>query len=139
MPISSSSGVLALLNPRSAPVHAGASVFVVRAVPHKPHTFAGSSITPYIQVDQLASAMSEVVCSVQNLRQKETIMSIIDITVPATDEMQLEESRSQMEQLISDRLGISRVEFLTCLDRGDYSDSEDLEILHLVTLAPFAR
>ncbi|WP_156458801.1 hypothetical protein [Microbacterium sp. Leaf179] len=66
-------------------------------------------------------------------------MSIIDITVPATDEMQLEESRSQMEQLISDRLGISRVEFLTCLDRGDYSDSEDLEILHLVTLAPFAR
>lgn len=66
-------------------------------------------------------------------------MRIIDITVPESTEIDLEESRAAMNQMITDRLGINRVEFLERLDRGEYANSDDLEVLHLITLAPFAR
>jgi hypothetical protein len=66
-------------------------------------------------------------------------MSVIEITVPATAEMRVDDSRAAMSELISDRLGISREAFLARLDAGEYEGVDDGVILHLVTLAPFAR
>ena len=66
-------------------------------------------------------------------------MSTIEITATASEELTIEESRDAMSRLILDRLGISREEFLKQLDAGAYAGRDDKEILHLVTLAPFAR
>lgn len=66
-------------------------------------------------------------------------MSTIEITVPESVEADVTESRAAMETLIRDRLGISRDQFLKNLDHGEYADAEDTDLLHLVTLAPFAR
>lgn len=57
----------------------------------------------------------------------------------ASEELDTAESREAMSRLIGGRLGISREEFLLRLDRGDYDGCDDGEMLHLVTLAPFAR
>jgi len=66
-------------------------------------------------------------------------MSTIEITVPETVELTLEESRAAMSDLIGDRLGVTRDEFLANIDAGIYAESDDIELLHLITLAPFAR
>lgn len=66
-------------------------------------------------------------------------MSTIEITVSAAEELAAEESRAAMSSLISDRLGISREEFLANVDAGNYDASDEEVILQLVTLAPFAR
>lgn len=66
-------------------------------------------------------------------------MSTIELTVPAAAELSVDESRQMMSSLIRDRLSISREDFLARLDAGEYQASEDVEVLHLVTLAPFAR
>lgn len=66
-------------------------------------------------------------------------MSTIELSVPASAEVEIDESRQMMSSLIRDRLSISREEFLAKLDAGEYRGSEDTEVLHLITLAPFAR
>lgn len=66
-------------------------------------------------------------------------MSTIELIASEPVELAVDESRAQMEVLIKDRLGISREEFLANLDAGAYSGSEETDVLHLVTLAPFAR
>lgn len=66
-------------------------------------------------------------------------MTTIEITVSAAEEAAVDESRAAMSSLISDRLGITREEFLQKLDAGEYDASDEEMVLHLVTLAPFAR
>lgn len=66
-------------------------------------------------------------------------MSIIEVTVSAAEEIAADESRAAMSRLISDRLGITREEFLANVDAGAYHESDEEAVLHLVTLAPFAR
>ncbi|GLJ79764.1 hypothetical protein [Microbacterium imperiale] len=66
-------------------------------------------------------------------------MSIIEITVTASEELDADESREAMARLVGDRLGISLDEFLHNVDEGAYNGSDDVDVLHLVTLAPFAR
>lgn len=66
-------------------------------------------------------------------------MSIIEVTVSAAEELAADESREAMSRLISDRLGITREEFLANVDAGAYDESDEEAVLHLVTLAPFAR
>ena len=66
-------------------------------------------------------------------------MSTIEITVPVSEEAGVEQSRRAMSELIQDRLGISREEFLAAVDAGEYDSAEDPETLRLLTLVPFAR
>lgn len=66
-------------------------------------------------------------------------MSITEVTVSAAEELAADESREAMSRLISDRLGITREEFLANVDAGVYDQSDEEAVLHLVTLAPFAR
>lgn len=66
-------------------------------------------------------------------------MTTIEITVSTAEEVAAAESRAAMSSLISDRLGITREEFLQKLDAGEYDASDEEMVLHLVTLAPFAR
>ncbi len=71
--------------------------------------------------------------------QEVSQMSMIEITVPVSEEASVEESRHAMAQLIRDRLGISREEFLAAVDAGEFESTEDPETLRLLTLVPFAR
>jgi len=55
------------------------------------------------------------------------------------EEVDAATGRSELDHLTQDRLGISVEEFLARLDRGEYDDTEDDQILRLVMFAPFAR
>ena len=55
------------------------------------------------------------------------------------EEMTLEDSRAAFGAEVSDRLGITREQFLESLDRGDYDETDSEDIIRLSILAPFGR
>lgn len=55
------------------------------------------------------------------------------------EEMTLEDSRAAFGAEVSDRLGITREQFLEALDRGDYDKTDSEDIIRLYILAPFGR
>jgi hypothetical protein len=57
------------------------------------------------------------------------------VTVEETDTAT---GRRQLNELTNDLLGIPVDEFLTRLERGDYDNTEDDQIVRLKMLAPFA-
>jgi hypothetical protein len=55
------------------------------------------------------------------------------------EEMTAAESRAAFNAQVSDRLGISGLEFLERLDRGDYDQTDSEDVIRLRILAPFGR
>lgn len=54
-------------------------------------------------------------------------------------ELSVAESHAMFNRLARNKLGISRAEFLTRLDRGDYDQTDSEDVIRLRILAPFAR
>lgn len=55
------------------------------------------------------------------------------------EELTQAQSRAMFEDLVRDRLGITRKQFLAAFDAGQYDDTDSEEVIRLCLLAPFAR
>ncbi len=55
------------------------------------------------------------------------------------EELSQDAARAMFAREVSDRLGLTRWEFLERLDRGDYDGQDDETIFRLRMLAPFGR
>lgn len=55
------------------------------------------------------------------------------------EELTPSESHAMFNRLSRDRLGISRLEFLERLDRGEYDNTDSEDVIRLRIMAPFAR
>lgn len=55
------------------------------------------------------------------------------------EEMSVEDAHAAFEAQALDALGVSREDFLTALDSGEYDDTDREDVIRLRMLAPFAR
>lgn len=55
------------------------------------------------------------------------------------EELTEDAARDMFDREVSDRLGLTRQEFLARLDRGEYDGQDDETIFRLRMLAPFGR
>jgi hypothetical protein len=70
----------------------------------------------------------------------EAQLEAASLTEPAeVEELTPAESHAMFNRLSQDRLGISRLEFLERLDRGEYDNTDSEDVIRLRIMAPFAR
>jgi len=55
------------------------------------------------------------------------------------EELTEAQSHAMFEDLVRDRLGITREEFLSAYDAGQYDNTDSEEVIRLCLLVPFAR